>query len=155
MPVERKMELSNANDSNYDNYVFKDRNNVFEKFLGKWFFKDSKYAINLEIYKQFDVENKQDGIYINLRLIKDNDTLINTLPFTKANYIAGGFFENKKNLNTTSVFLSEISSVWRCGAVSKVYLSRINDNLIWEIDDKQLFFNATASLFPSTIKFTR
>lgn len=154
MPVERKIELS-YNNPNYENYVFKDINNVFEKFLGKWRFRDSLYDINLEIFKIFDKDNRQDAIYVNMRVIKGNDTLINTLPFTQENYITGGVFENKKNLNKTTVFFSEITEIWSCGNACNVDLTYNTNELIWDIEDKKLRFNKTARLFPNHIKFNK
>ena len=154
MPIERKIELS-YNSSNYENYIFKDINNVFEKFLGKWLFKDSFYEINLKIFKYFDKDNRQDAIFVNMRVIKGNDTLINTLPFTKENYISGGVFENKKNLNKTTVFFSEITEIWSCGNQCNVDLTYNNNELMWDIEDKKLRFNKTTRLFPNHLKLIK
>ena len=154
MPVERKIKLS-YNNPNYENYVFKDINNVFEKFLGKWYFRDNLYNINLEIFKHFDKDNRQDAIYVNMRVIKGNDTLINTLPFVKENYITGGVFENENNLTKTTVFFSEINETWICGHSCNVDLTYNDNELIWDIEEKKLLFNKTARLFPNHIKFMR
>ncbi len=150
IPVEKKFELSRT-DKNYEEYVFKDINNVFEKFLGKWFFKDELYRINLEVFRQFDKDNRQDAILIELEVIKNNDTIISALP----NLITGGVFEEKNNLNKIIVFFSEISDTWQCGKTSQVNLTFDNDILIWEIDDRQLRYNKTVRLFPKIIKFKR
>ncbi len=154
VPVERKIELS-YNNPNYENYVFKDINNVFEKFLGTWSFRDSLYDINLEIFKFFDKDNRQDAIYVNMSVIKGNDTIINTMPFTKENYISGGVFENKMNLNKTTVFFSEITEIWSCGNSCNVDLTYNNNKLIWDIEEKKLRFNKTARLFPNHITFIK
>jgi hypothetical protein len=150
MPVEKKIELSRT-DKNYENYVFKDINNVFEKFLGRWFFKDESYKINLEVFRQFDKDNRQDAVLIELKVIKNNDTIISGLP----NLISGGVFEEKNNLNKIIVFFPEIRDCWQCGRTSQVNLTYDNDVLIWEIDDTQLRNNKTARLFPNILKFKR
>lgn len=148
-PVENELEF--LKDSNHKEYIFKDVNNVFEKFLGKWAFKDDSFNIDLQVFKCYDEGNRRDGVLIDLRVIKDNDTLIKTLP----NLIAGGIFENKNDLNKILVCFSEISNVWQCGRVCDVNITCINNTLVWEIDEKQLRFNNSAKLFPNKITFIR
>jgi hypothetical protein len=150
MPVERKIELSRT-DKNFENYIFKDINNVFEKFIGKWHFEDDKFKISLQVFENFDKENRQDALLIDLNVIKDNDTIIDTLP----SLIYGGVFEDKNDVNKVIVFFSEISNVWQCSNVSQVILRFDNGILNWEIDERQLRYNKSAKLFPNKIKFKR
>ena len=82
IPVEEKANHL-INNSNYENYEFRDTNNVFEKFKGKWFYNDSLNDIKIHINSYYDETNQQDAIYVNMLFIKGSDTLINTLDFPK------------------------------------------------------------------------
>lgn len=155
VPVESKSEYL-YNNSNYKNYTFKDLNNVFGKFLGKWKHKTENYEITIEIIKFFDDNNKQDAIYLNIKYIKGNLIIIDTSNFKTPNYICGGIFNNKNDINNVSVFFSEISEKPTCGNVSKVKLSIEDTNtLIWKIEIRELLFNKTAKLLPNNIKFIK
>ena len=155
VPVESKTEYL-YNNPNYRNYIFKDINNVFEKFLGKWKYETGDCDINIEIFKFYDKDNHQDAIYVNVKYIKGSQLVMDTSKFETQGYIYGGTFENKNSINAVIVYFSEISETWNCGHVSRVKLICENANsLTWKIDKDELLFNKTASLFPREIQFTK
>ena len=149
-PVEKESEFLNKH-SNQKEYIFKDINNVFEKFLGKWHFEDDSFSVYLQVFKHYDEANRRDGVLIDLRVIKGNDTVIKTLP----HLIEGGIFEDKNNVNKITVFFSEVSNVWQCGNSSAVNITWKNNMLVWEIEDRELRYNRSARLFPNNITFIK
>ncbi|OYQ40617.1 hypothetical protein CHU92_04510 [Flavobacterium cyanobacteriorum] len=155
-PVEEKHQRL-INNSNYSNEIFKDINNVLNKFLGRWTYSDLNNEVVIEVFKFFDESNRQDALYINLRLNKNGKTLINTLDQTSPNIISGAFFMDSKNTSSLIVHFSEIQTgkVWVCGHSSAVHLTLNGKSLYWEIEPKKLVFNKTAELLPKKMTFQK
>ena len=155
VPVECKREYL-YNNPNYKNYIFKDLNNVFENFLGKWKYETGDYDINIEIFKYYDKDNNQDAIYLNVKCIKGTKLIMDTSKFEIPSYICGGTFENKEKVNSVIVYFSEISETWHCGNTTQVKLTYEKPNLLtWKIEEKRLLSNETATFFPREISFTK
>lgn len=162
VPVEEKGNHL-TNNFNIDNYEFRDVNNVFVKFIGKWIYKDSINQIKIDINTYYDETNQQDAIYINMLFIKSSDTLINTLNEEKDGFISGGFFYNHKNINCVSVIFQDIielkkKHVWTCGNISEVDLIYLKPNkLKWIINNRRSMFvlTKTAQQMPNNIEFTK
>lgn len=155
-PVEEKHQHL-INNPNYSNEIFKDINNVLDKFLGRWTYSDLNNEVVIEVFKFFDKSNQQDALYINIRLNKNGEMLLNTLDRTFPYIIVGASFMDSKNTNSLIVYFSEIQTekVWLCGHSSAVHLT-LNDNyLYWEIEPKELMFNKTAELLPIKMTFQK
>ncbi len=155
-PVEEK-HLHLINNPNYSNEIFKDINNVLDKFLGRWTYSDMNYEVVIEIFKYFDEINQQDALYINLKLIKNDEILINTLNQNFPNIIVGASFLDSKDKNSVIVYFSEIQTekVLLCGHDSSVNLKLNDKYLYWEIKPRELTYNKTAKLLPIKMRFQK
>ena len=153
-PIEEKHQHL-INNPNYSNEIFKDINNVLDNFLGNWTYSDMNNEVLIEVFKYFDESNQQDALYINIKLNKNGDILLNTLDQTFPNIIVGASFIDSKDTNSVIVYFSEMQTgkVLLCGHNSAVFL-KLNDNyLYWQIKPKELIFNKTAKLLPLKMRF--
>lgn len=163
VPVEEKGSYLTGN-HNLKNYEFKDVNKVFEKFKGKWIYKDSIHQLNLDINTYYCETNQQDAVYIKMLFIKYSDTLINTLNYKDPKYsiIKGGFFQDTDNINTIFLLLSDIignskRTILLCDNENVVNLAYLDSNqLKWNINkNRGSSFTKTAQLLPKNIVFTK
>lgn len=155
-PVEEKHQHL-INNPNYSNEIFKDINNVLDNFLGRWTYCDMNNEVEIEVFKYFDESNQQDALYINLKLNKNGEILLNTLDRTFPNIIVGASFIDSKDTNSVIVYFSEIQTgkVLLCGHNSAVYLKLNDKYLYWEIKPRELMFNKTAKLLPLKMRFQK
>lgn len=163
IPVEEKE--NHLMDNPYlRNYEFRDVNNVFDKFKGKWIYNDNVSEIKIEVIPYYDEVNQQDAIYVNMLFTKSSDTIINTLKFNKPvfSFIKGGTFYSNSNLETTHVFIEDIIGDFKrekivdgtTKIVQLIYTK--DDKLEWMIVKERGFNNnETVKLLPKYIQFTK
>lgn len=163
VPVEEKANHL-TNNSNIRNYEFRDVNDVFEKFTGKWIYRDSINEIKIDVNTFYDEVNQQDAVYVKMLFIKSSDTIINTLNLKKPNFsfIKGGSFYKNSDFKTTIIYLQDIAGnlkrkILVCGTSNSLDLTYVEPNkLKWQIIQKRgQLRSKTTNLFPGLIEFTK